>query len=555
MTVSSQTRGITFTGTGSASPFPLPFRFFNNSEVSAYLVESNGTLTPLALGVDYTLTGAGQPEIDGGATGTLTKTVPLAAGKKMYVARTLPAVQSADIVNQGEFFASLHEDVFDRLTMVDQQHAEELSRCVKTSPTDAITPDQLLSSIKASELNAAASAASAATSYDDFDDRYLGSKAADPATDNDGQPLIIGAIYWNTVSSKMRVWRGSSWAFVIERDSQATPGDTTPGVLLIQNAYNLGVGNFAKNKIINGKMEIAQAGTSFPGIASGAYSLDQWQAGYVTSAITTAFQQVDASFPAEFQYCLNHQVTTADTSIAAGDNYYIQQQIEGFNARDLIGSPITLSFWVKSAKTGVHCVQLLNKAGDRSYVMEYTIAAANMPQKVTLTVPVGLITAGTWNWTTGAGLLIRLALAAGTTFQTTPNAWQTGNFLATANQVNVLDTVGNIFAITGVQLERGSVATPFEHRQYGQELALCQRYYIQGLTERRDGRDTAAGRVSRVWVDLPVQMRAAPTTTQVTAGGIGPQFATSTDRQITITASSAAGDMASITSYTASARL
>lgn len=218
MTVSSQTRGITFTGTGSASPFPLPFRFFNNSEITAYLVEDNGALTLLSQGVDYTLAGAGEPEIDGGAIGTLTKTVPLAIGKKMYVARTLPAVQQTDIVNQGEFFASLHEDVFDRLTMVDQQHAEELSRCVKTSPTDAITPDQLLASIKTSENNAAASAASAsasaasaAASFDDFDDRYLGGKSADPTTDNDGNPLQEGALYWNTISSSMRVWTGGAW--------------------------------------------------------------------------------------------------------------------------------------------------------------------------------------------------------------------------------------------------------------------------------------------------------------------------------------------------------
>lgn len=220
MTVSSQTRGITFVGTGLAAPFPLPFRFFNNSEIAAYLVEDNGSLTLLAQGTDYTLTGAGEPEIDGGAIGVLTKTTPLASGKKMYVARTLPAVQQTDIVNQGEFFASIHEDVFDRLTMVDQQHAEELARCVKISPTDEITPDQLLASIKTSENNAAASAASAgssatsaAASFDEFDDRYLGAKSADPATDNDGEALIVGALYWNTPLAKMKSWDGSAWAF------------------------------------------------------------------------------------------------------------------------------------------------------------------------------------------------------------------------------------------------------------------------------------------------------------------------------------------------------
>jgi hypothetical protein len=89
----------------------------------------------------------------------------------------------------------------------------------------------------------------------------------------------------------------------------------------------------------------------------------------------------------------------------------------------------------------------------------------------------GLITAGTWNYTNGAGLEVDFTLLGGTNFQSTPNAWQTGDFIATANQVNCLDTVDNIFAITGVQLEVGAVATPFEHRNYGAELQLCQRYY------------------------------------------------------------------------------
>lgn len=273
MTVSSQTRGITFTGTGSASPFPLPFRFFNNSEITAYLVEDNGALTLLSQGVDYTLTGAGEPEIDGGAIGTLTKTVPLAIGKKMYVARTLPAVQQTDIVNQGEFFASLHEDVFDRLTMVDQQHAEELSRCVKTSPTDAITPDQLLANIKASENSAAASAASAsasatsaAASFDDFDDRYLGAKSSDPATDNDGQPLIVGALYWSTPLAKMKAWDGSAWAFwsgdisgpAISTDTAIAIFDGTNGKLVKSSTAKV----TAAGEVVTNSVQVGQSGTA-----------------------------------------------------------------------------------------------------------------------------------------------------------------------------------------------------------------------------------------------------------------------------------------------------
>lgn len=219
MTVSSQTNKIRIVGNGVASAFPLPFRFFTNSEISALFVErATGITTPAAIGTDYTLTGAGDPEVNGSATGVLTTTVPLAADRDLIILRTLPTTQQTDIVNQGEFFASTHEDVFDRLTMIAQQHAEQLERAVKTSLSDTITPDQLLDSIRQSEQNAvnaaaaaAASEASAAQSFDDFDDRYLGSKAADPTTDNDGQLLQQGALYWNTISNVMRVWTGGGW--------------------------------------------------------------------------------------------------------------------------------------------------------------------------------------------------------------------------------------------------------------------------------------------------------------------------------------------------------
>jgi len=232
-----------------------------------------------------------------------------------------------------------------------------------------------------------------------------------------------------------------------------------------------------RNKIINGKMEIAQRGASFAAIANGDYSLDRWVFEKSTTAVITASQQADIPSGNEFQSSLRLAVTTADTSISSTDYCLISQRVEGYNVRDLIGRTFTLSFCVRSSKTGVHCVAMRNSGTDRSYVAEYTVNAANTWETKTITVPGGLITAGTWNWTNGAGLFVSFVLAAGTTFQTTAGSWQTGNFIATANQVNCLDTVGNIFAITGVQLEVGSVATPFEHRPIGAELALCQRYY------------------------------------------------------------------------------
>ena len=262
-----------------------------------------------------------------------------------------------------------------------------------------------------------------------------------------------------------------------------------------------------RNKIINGKMEIAQRGTSFAGFTAG-YSLDRWQVYLAGSVVATVTQQADAPSGDEFQSSYRYAVTTADASIAAGDYAIIRQSVEGYNARDLIGRTFTLSFWVRSSKTGAHCIVLQNSGSDRSYVSEYTINAANTWEKKSITVSGGLVTAGTQNWTTGVGVSVSWALAAGTTAQTTANAWQTGSFLATANQVNCLDTIGNIFAITGVQLEVGSVATPFEHRPYGMELALCQRYYsrVVSLTGICAGAATFGAAIV-----YPVEMRASPT--------------------------------------------
>jgi hypothetical protein len=235
-----------------------------------------------------------------------------------------------------------------------------------------------------------------------------------------------------------------------------------------------------KNRIINGKMDIAQRGTSFAAVADAAYTLDRWRFGNTSAAVVTISQQGDVPADNEFQNSLRVAVTTADASIAAGDTCFISQRIEGYNVRDLIGRTFTLRFRVRSSKTGAHCVAFRNSGLNRSAVAEYTVNAANTWETKTITLTGGLITAGTWDWTNNTGLEVCFVLAAGSTFQGTAGAWQTGNFLDTANQVNCLDSNTNIFAITGVQLEPGAVDSPFEHRPFGVELGLCQRYYEKG---------------------------------------------------------------------------
>jgi hypothetical protein len=279
-----------------------------------------------------------------------------------------------------------------------------------------------------------------------------------------------------------------------------------------------------RNKIINGRMEIAQRGTSFAAPASGSYVLDRWVQFNTSAAFYTVSQQADAPSSNEFQNSLRIAITTADASIAAGDLVTLRQWVEGYNARDLIGRTFTLSFWVRSSKTGVHCVSFRNTGANRAYIVEYTVSAANTWEQKSITLSGGLITAGTWDWTTGQGVGIDFVLAAGSTFQATAGAWQTGNLYATSAQVNCLDSTSNIFAITGVQLEVGSVATPFEHRPFehrpfGVELDLCRRYYRQ-FTDNFVGYAPSAGIFGGRHTPLAPPMRATPTVTNSGVTGV-----------------------------------
>ena len=307
---------------------------------------------------------------------------------------------------------------------------------------------------------------------------------------------------------------------------------------------DLTANNFAgRNKIIGGDFTTNpwQRGTSFAAIANAAYSADRWVVGYTTSAAQTASKAADAPTAAQAgtftQHCLSLAVTTADTSIAAGDYMILVQVIEGLNAASFgFGQAgtryVTLSFWVKGTKTGIHCVQVANSAGNRSYVAEYTINSTNTWEYKTITIPVD--TTGTWLYTNGAGIDVRFSLASGSTFQTSADTWAAGNFLATSNQVNALDSTSNIFKIALVQLEAGSVATTFDARSVGTELALCQRYLYK---LEADTADKGMGLVGQAYGTtasiLPFVFPVTPRTkvTGITISG-------ATDFSLTVAASS-----------------
>ena len=308
--------------------------------------------------------------------------------------------------------------------------------------------------------------------------KIAGAGTTDPSADPTNWELVSGAgdvslVGVQTLTNKTLT------SPVINTPVINTPVINTPVINTpVINSINGGQLAGMRNRIINGKMDIAQRGVNFPA-ASLIYTLDRWFVLNVSNAVMTLSQQSDSPTTG-LQSSLRSAITTADTSIAAAEFSALQQVIEGFNARDLIGKPFTLSFSVRSSKVGTHCISFRNSGDDQAYVAEYVINTANAWEQKTITVSGGLITAGTWNWTNGIGLTVSWVLANGTTRQGSAGTWLSSNALSTPNQVNCLDTIGNIFAITGVQLEVGSVATPFEHRPYGMELAMCQRYYETG---------------------------------------------------------------------------
>ena len=242
-----------------------------------------------------------------------------------------------------------------------------------------------------------------------------------------------------------------------------------------------------RNKLINGAMVIDQrnAGASLAITTNAQYSVDRF-AGSVYSSGTGRYSlQQSTTVPAGFTNSLKMTVTTADASPTADYGYALQQSIEGLNCTDLNwgsanASTVTLSFWVYSSVTGNLPVVLLNSGFTRYYATTYSVASANTWTKISLTI-VG-DTSGTWLTTNGGGIYINFGFGAGSNrTASTANAWSTsaygGNLTSVTGATSVIATNGATWYVTGVQLEAGSVATAFEQRPYGTELALCQRYF------------------------------------------------------------------------------
>ena len=272
-----------------------------------------------------------------------------------------------------------------------------------------------------------------------------------------------------------------------------------------------------RNLIINGAMQVAQRGTSFSSISSITYPVDRFIAHDVSGGSGEATVSQSTTTPDNFKYSLKWDVTTASTPLNPNDQYKVEYRIEGQDIAHLnwgtsTAQTVTLSFWVRSNKTGNTQVSVLNSANNRSYVAPFTINTANTWEKKELVISGDV--SGTWLDTNGIGLRLRWG-SYGSTYQTPSlDQWVAGQFMSTdSSPINFMDNTANEFYLTGVQLEVGDTATPFEHRSYGQELALCQRYYYKtqdNFYSMHFVRSYNSGNTYYGLFQLPVPMRADP---------------------------------------------
>jgi hypothetical protein len=267
-----------------------------------------------------------------------------------------------------------------------------------------------------------------------------------------------------------------------------------------------------RNRIINGDMRVNQYASSVAVGSGNAYGgADRFYATILSAAGAFTQSATTITFNNVTRPALAQTVTTAVSSFTAGQAWSgIRQAIEGVNCYDLVGQPITISFIFNTNLTGTYCVSLEDNNGTHSYVTTFT-ATANTPAYYSFALPANNNLTIPNNTT--QGLYCIIGGITGTTYQTsTLNSWVTGNFQSTGAATLWSATNGNFIAVTELQLEHGSIATPFEKEPYGVTLQKCQRYY-ETLPNGSWGSYGLTGNVIPFPVRFSVLKRVAPTMT------------------------------------------
>lgn len=240
-----------------------------------------------------------------------------------------------------------------------------------------------------------------------------------------------------------------------------------------------------RNRLVNPAMQVSQENSNTSGTTNGYYAADQWAMYRVTSAGTITAQRVQSQTIYKSKDRFRVTITAADASLAAGEYLTINQNIEGQEVADFAygaagARQSVLRFGFKGP-AGTYAVSLKNSALNRSYVKTFSPTTANTDEMISLVIPGD--TSGTWLTDTGIGISLDIVLAAGSTFQGTDAAWQSGNILGTSGVSNGMGTISSVFEIFDVGLyldaESTSAAPPWELPDFDDTLRQCQRYYFR----------------------------------------------------------------------------
>ena len=277
-----------------------------------------------------------------------------------------------------------------------------------------------------------------------------------------------------------------------------------------------------KNTVINGAMTVAQRGTSSASVTSSGYqTVDRFRPSIGTAGTWTITQATDVPTGYGFANSLKFDCTTANGSLSAGSDMALQYRYEGQDLQNLrkgtsSAFSVTLSFWVKSTKTGTFICELKDDDNSRQISKAYTISTTNTWEKKELTFPGD--TSGALDDDNAKSLTILWWQVAGTNFTSgTLNTSWAGSVSATnraVGQVNIADSTSNDWLITGVQLEVGDKATEFEHEPIGTTLAKCQRYYTRfqatSAYSYYGSGVSSATTTARIFKSFPVEMNHVP---------------------------------------------
>tara|TARA_R100001126_G_scaffold33552_1_gene18862 strand:- start:118 stop:1194 length:1077 start_codon:yes stop_codon:yes gene_type:complete len=276
-----------------------------------------------------------------------------------------------------------------------------------------------------------------------------------------------------------------------------------------------------RNLIINGSQIVAQRGSDINDVANGGFCTDRFKISKANTDNLVLNLDQSTDTPTGFSNSLKLSVGTVESALASDEYLQFGQRIEAQNLQHLnygtsSAETLTLSFHVKSSITGTYAVSLFQSDATKYYSATYTISSANTWEFKTLKINGN--TADVINNDNGEGLRVNWTLSAGSDYTSGSNdAWGAITNWSVGHNVSWITTSGATFFLTGVQLEVGSQATPFEHRSFGEELRLCKRYFHQIGTGEANYTPIAVGNneesFSNLVIFYPVKMRAVPTLT------------------------------------------